>query len=498
LQERLAGGEEITRKELKTIVKEYEKEERKEQKDPDVLSDVTFKIDSGAYKKDSLYWAEVRPIPLTREEVKGYEKADSVSAIEQAKAEGDTLKQSKHKGFQPWDILIGDHYSIGKHSNFQIYTPMGGFNTVEGFNLIYRVAIGTVFQDTNRTRLTVRPLVRYAFSREQFSGYLNLALRNNKWRLDVNSGRYVSQFNSDDPILPIVNTFTTLLMERNLMKIYERNFVDVRYRRNLNAFLSVSSSWSWSDRTQLMNHSDFKLVDRKGIEGYTSNLPFNEETTGVTFPNHQAFTGSLGISARPWLKFRIRNGEKREVQSSTPTISLDYRKGFNNVLGSDVDYDQIELGLKHEFKVGAKGNVHFWLRGGLFLNTSKLYFMDYKHFLGNQTPFITSDPVGSFRLLDYYQFSTADKYFAANVHYQFRKFLVTTIPVIRLAGIRENVFVNYLATPTSGNYTEVGYTIDGILRFFRLEGAAAFRDGKYLGYGFRIGIATNIAGSFAD
>jgi hypothetical protein len=52
-------------------------------------------------------------------------------------------------------------------------------------------------------------------------------------------------------------------------------------------------------------------------------------------------------------------------------------------------------------------------------------------FSGNETPFSTNDPVGGFRLLDYYRFSTDDRYFSANVHYQFRKFLVTTIPVVR-------------------------------------------------------------------
>jgi hypothetical protein len=95
--------------------------------------------------------------------------------------------------------------------------------------------------------------------------------------------------------------------------------------------------------------------------------------------------------------------------------------------------------------------------------------------------------------LDYYRYSTSDKYFTANVHYHFRKFLVTNITWVRLLGITENIFVNYLATPTSKNYTEVGYGIDGILRIFRLEAAAAFSDGKYIDNGFRIGIATNIA-----
>lgn len=498
LQERLAAGEEITRKELKTLVKEYEKEEQKQQKEPEVVSEMSFTIDSAAYKKDSLYWAEVRPIPLTRDEVRGYRKADSLAAIERAKSEGDSLKASRHKGFQPWDILTGDHYKIGKRSNFQIYFPIPGFNTVEGFNTVYRVAVGTILQDTNRTRLTVRPVVRYAFATGRLSGYLNTFLRNRNHRLEVNGGRYIAQFNGDQPIYPIVNTFTTLFLERNLMKIYERDFVEMRYRRKLSPFISVSTNWSMSERREMFNESDFKLVDRKRIEGYTPNRPVNESLEDTGFPRHDAFIGAIGIAARPWLKFRIRNGSRREIDSSSPTISLDYRKGFAGVLRSDIDFDHLEMGVRHEVRIGVKGSMNLWLRGGTFFNKSKMYFMDFKHFPGNQTPFSTSDPVGSFRLLDYYRFSTDVEYFSANVHYQFRKFLVTTIPVVRLAGIRENLFLNYLATPSSKNYTEVGYTIDGILRFFRLEAAAAFRDGKYLGHGFRIGIATSLGVNFAD
>jgi hypothetical protein len=497
LQERIASGEEITRKELKTIIKEYEKDEQKAMKEPEVLSDFSFSMDSTAYEMDSAYWNNIRPIPLTVEEVKGYEKADSVAAIENAKTEGDTLKKSKHQGFQPWDILVGDTYKISKHSNFQIYFPMPGFNTVEGVNLVYRVAFGTVLQDTNRTRFMIRPIMRYAFEREKLTGYLNLSLRNNKYRLELNGGRYVNQFNPETPILPVVNTFTTLLLEKNLMKIYERDFIDLRYRRVVNPFLTVTTDWSWMERSELVNNSDYKLVNRKHIEGYTPNKPVNVELEDTGFPVHQAFTGSVGIVARPWLKFRIDNGHKYPLNNSSPMFSLNYKRGFKDLLDSDVDFDLLELGIKHDIKL-VRGNLDFWLRGGMFLNDSKMYFMDYKHFLGNLTPFSTNDPVGSFRLLDYYLFSTSDKYFVANVHYQFRKFLVTTIPYVRLAGIRENIFVNYLKTPTSQNYTELGYSIDGILRIFRLEAAAAFRDGKYLDYGFRIGIATNLTVNFND
>ncbi|HTF18778.1 MAG TPA: DUF5686 and carboxypeptidase regulatory-like domain-containing protein [Chryseolinea sp.] len=498
LQERLSEGKEITRKELNTMLKDYEKQEQKQQQQPEVISDNTFTIDSGAYKKDTTYWSTVRPVPLTQIEVKGYQKMDSLAVVERKKEEGDTTKSSKHKGFQPWDILIGDSYKIGKHSNFKIHFPMPSFNTVDGWNFVYKVSYGTILQDTNRTRLTITPAFRYAFSREVASGYLDFALRNKKYRLNVQGGRYIQQYNPDEPILPLVNAFTTLLMEKNLMKLYERDYVDVDYQYQLNPYFNVSTSWSWAERRELANTTNYKWVDRSKIEGYTPNAPASDELTDTSFPTHRAFVGSVALTARPWLKYTLRNGHKHEVPNSSPMFKVEYRRAFPNVFNSSIEFDQLELGARHRLSIGVRGNLDFYLRAGMFFNTDAMYFMDYKHFLGNETPFVTSDPVGSFRLLDYYRFSTADKYFAGNLHYQFRKFLVTNIPLVRLAGIRENVFVNYLATPTSMNYTEVGYTIDGILRIFRLEGAVSFQDGKYLDYGFRIGITSNFMGNFSD
>jgi hypothetical protein len=497
LKERLASGEEITRKELKTIIKDYEKEERKEMKEPEVIADFTFRDDSTAYKNDSAYWASIRPVPLTKDEVKGYEKADSVAAVELAKEQGDTVRQSKHKGFQPWDLLLGDSYKVTKHSNFRIYTPMGGFNTVEGWNLIYKIAFGTILQDTNKTRVRITPVFRYAFARETPSGYLNFMTGNRRFRFELEGGRYVQQFNPDDPILPLVNTFTTLLMEKNLMKIYEQDFVNLKFRRVVNARWTVNTNFSWNDRMMLENNSDYKLVDRKSIEDYSVNKPVNHDLLDTAFPHHQAITGDLEIIARPWVKFRSHNGHKFPVRGSSPTLTLQYKKGFE-MAGSDIDYDLVQLGAKHGFNVGARGSIDFSVQAGTFLNNRKMYFMDYKHFLGNQTPFITNDPVGSFRLMDYYLYSTAQRYFAANVHYQFRKFLVTTIPYVRLAGIRENIFLNHLRTASLRDYTEVGYSIDGILRMFRLEGAVSFENGQSRDYGFRIGIATNLTVNFND
>ena len=80
------------------------------------------------------------------------------------------------------------------------------------------------------------------------------------------------------------------------------------------------------------------------------------------------------------------------------------------------------------------------------------------------------------------------------MQYQFRKFLVTQIPILRLTGVKELAFIGYLGTPFSEQYLEVGYGIDNLFRFLRLEAAASFQDGQYQGFGIKIGVATSITG----
>ncbi len=505
LQQRLVEGKEVTRKELNQLVKEYEKAEQKEQKAPEVIEETSYKVDSLAYKKDSTFWADIRPMQLTPEEKRGYKVADSISVEQKKREEGDSLKPSKSKGFQPWDILTGDRYKISKTENFQIHMPWGGFNTVEGWNLIYRLSYykrwvkkDTLNPDSRPkvSRLEITPIGRYAFSRKVFSGILRVDYRSQKRRLTLEGGRYVQQFNNDEPIHPLVNTFTTLFLENNLMKLYERNFVDLKWREQVNQKLAVYTQWTWAHRSELFNNTNWTLIDNRE-KVYTPNAPVNSELVSTGFQPNNAFTGVIGVEARPWQKYRIRNGRKFRVFNSSPTIMAEYRQGFG-ALNSDVKFQQVELGLRQQVKFGIRGTMDIALKAGSFLNSDRMYFMDYKHFLGNRTPFVTTDPVGSFRLLDYYNYSTSDKYFVANVHYHWRKFLITRIPYVRLAGITENIFVNYLATPTSQNYTEVGYGLDGILRIFRLEAAASFQNGNYTGNGFRIGIASNIGVNFDD
>ena len=118
--------------------------------------------------------------------------------------------------------------------------------------------------------------------------------------------------------------------------------------------------------------------------------------------------------------------------------------------------------------------------------------MDYKHFGGNRTIFSNMGAASNFRFLDYYQYSTAGPYFSSIMHYQFRKFLFTQLPVLRFSGIRENLFFNYLKNENAPHYWELGYSLDNLYRIFRVEIGAGFENSTYKRGGIRFGIATFI------
>lgn len=509
VEQRLADGQEVTMKDLRIIVREYEKEDRKRevQEAPELsgIAAITeYKIDSLAPKRDSVYWAVIRPVPLTQYEVKGYNRVDSIALEEAAKAaERDSLGlapdedqssvRSRSK-FKPQELLLGGSYRLSKRSSLSL-TPVVAnlnFNPVEGFHSWTDLRFNTSWK---RKRLVLGFTPRYAAAPNRFSAKGSAEYRfgqaNQLTALRLEGGRYIYQFNPARPISEILNSFYCLFQERNYIRLYEKEYLAATVRKRLRENVSFNAGAEWAQRFIPDNHTS-QVWFGKEDRSYDSNIPLNDEWTGPLPGPEKAFVLHASVEARPWQKYRIRNGVRQAIDDTSPAIGLSYRKGIPGILGSLTDYDLVDLGIKHSFRAGARGKVDIKAEFGIFLNNAYTGFADYRHFMGNRIPIITADPVGSFRLLDYYRHSTAEEYAALHVHYQFRKLLFTRIPKVWLMGIKENVFVNYLATPTSKHYVETGYSLDNILRVFRIEAAVAFQDGRYYDWGIRLGIASNL------
>ncbi|MEP2024704.1 MAG: DUF5686 and carboxypeptidase regulatory-like domain-containing protein [Reichenbachiella sp.] len=486
--EKVQSGKEMTRKELRKLMREYEKLELEKDtvQNVEFVSNIT--VDSLAFKKDSSFWQSVRPIPLSEYEIKGYHKMDSMAVVNKKESEGDTIKTKAGKeNFKIYDLLLGNTYKIGDKTHLELKPLLASlnFNTVEGYNLYYELAYTKTFE--NKSWLEIAPLVRYGFSINQLQSKLKTNYKFGNENLILEGGRYVYQINPDEPIYPILNSLTTLMLESNYMKIYQKEFVSLKYAHKISDKYRIGLSAEYTNRLPMENQTSHTWFNQEDKE-YTPNAPINAELGNTTFLEHQAFLTGLSLTMKPWQKYYIKNKERESINRSSPEITLAYDNAIP-IGDAEISYHKVSADVTHALDIGIRGRLSFRVGGGGFLAKDSLTFLDYNHFMGNRTPIQDVDVVKSYRLLPYYNFSTDGAYFNLLTHYQFRKLFWSRFKFARKRGVKESVFVNYLGTDSAQNYTEVGYSIDNIFRLFRLEGVAAFQDGEYVDWGIRFGVA---------
>jgi len=512
----LATEKDISRKELRKIMKAYQKEElvdkmsvMKDTAKVDVIETLEYSIDSNAYKRDSIYWMEVRPIPLTLFEQRGYQRLDSLSAVESERAKtGDTLtismgsggadfSRNKSGGFAAWDLILGGSYQAGKHVQFGWRSPLESlhFNTVEGYHLSLPFFINRVDEGS---RWHVGPTVHYSFARQRLNGSLAISWSDINPKafgeIKLEMGRVSTQYNPD-AIVPLINDLSSLLWERNYMKVFEQTFARVSWDKKINARNVVEVKAELSQRRGLMNRTFHTYFDKDARE-YTPNFPFNAELGDTKFDTSGLASVHVLWKTEPWLKYRLRNNKRERIDHSSPIISLGYHAGISGLLEHSAAFQQVDLGFQHFWSFGVRGDLSLKLNAGVFWDQKNMTIIDLHHFPGNRTILTTQNPADSYRLLDYYRFSTQSNYLAIYSHYQFRKLLITRLPIARRKGIREAFFMNILETKSSQHYTELGYGLNYLFRILRVEGVVSFLDGKYQDWGVRIGVASNLEGLF--
>lgn len=491
-EKKLMKGEEVTRKELRKLMRKYQKIERKKRDEPVVIGAREIKIDSTAATTDSSYWALKRPIPLTDREIKGYDIQDSL-ALEQKKHDtGDTLNSGKK--FNPKDILLGNTYALGNDNYFRIKNNLTSirFNTVDGWNFKY--AVSYLKRIDASKRLEITPTYRYAFARNQSFGTLKTEYRYGeglkKGKINLIGGYYYRQFNKNEPIATFTDAISSLFVERHYMRVYDRTFIQADWNEKLRHNLTFSPHIIWAHRIETFNNTDLVWFPSDERD-YPPNAPVSIELPNTHFGESKAFKVALAMTYRPWSKY-YRRGEKYFRVNNPPTITARYEKAIPGVLGSSADYGLATLEIKYRFDLNLFGKIDVRTEAGKFIDTRRMDFMDYHHFMGNQTIFTRFAQMKGYSIAPYYTYSTNDAYLSTYINYQFRRFIFSNIRALRITGIKENININHLLTPTINHYTELSYSIDNLFRFFRIDVTTAFLDGVYEDFRIQVGITTDL------
>ena len=438
-----------------------------------------------ANKKDSLYWQEVRPVPLTVEERTDYVKKDSLQIIRKSQKYLDSVDGERNK-LGILDPLLGYSYS-NTYKRWRIsyagVLPELGFNTIQGWNSSAGLSFASWGEDYSST-FNAFVKANYGVDDDQlrFTGGITKRFNRFNYRtLSLTGGRTVQQFNAAQPISPLVNSIATLLWERNYLKAYDLTYARLGYSEELFNGFRFSGSLGYEKRDPLFNQADQVFI--KNDVSYTSNNPLAPaDFDNAAITSHEI--GKLALSARITFDQKYMSypdGKFNMYDSKYPSLTVTAEQGFA-ASESGLNYTQLRAGVSQRLDIGNKGSFGFNLNGGTFFNADNISFVDYQHFNGNQTRVnAEANYLNSFNLMPYYQFSTNESYFEGHLEHNFKGYILGKIPGLRALNFNLVAGAHYLSTATNKPYSELSIGLDnlgiGKFRFLRIDYVKSYFNG---------------------
>ncbi|WP_345230458.1 DUF5686 and carboxypeptidase regulatory-like domain-containing protein [Olivibacter ginsenosidimutans] len=414
-------------------------------------------IDEGVNKKDSAYWANHRPIPLTMEEQQDYIDKDSLRKRRESKSYLDSIDK-KNNRFKPLGFILAgyDYRDRYKKEYVSLGSPLRSllFNSVEGLAINYSLSYSRQIDSTSNRYFRINGRLRYGFANKHVNGVLSTSVPLKKQSLILSGGRDVLDLNNRGSLPVLVNSLYTLLAGENYQKLYEKTFASAWWNYTIPGNIKVGVQAEWAHRHWLPNATDFTFWDRNQHK-LTSNNPLHPEADIPLFEDNNATKISFGLSYDFSSRYESYPSGKRYLPSKYPTLGIQYTKGLKNMLGSDVDYDLLSASIyKSAIGLGLYGKLSFSAAAGKFLRNNRLFYPDFRHFKGNQILF-TDQQLSSFLALDYYRYSTSTSFAEAHTEYNLGGLLTSKIPLLRQLKLEEIVGLHVLHTPELSRYGEL-------------------------------------------
>jgi len=365
-----------------------------------------------AYEKDKDFWKDKRPEPLTEEQryiayrdsiqkvVTSKEYLDSVDA-EYNKITLDKIfwygqgwrKRSKHKSW--W---------FGSVWNYWEPIGVGGMRAGPYFSYFKKFdSQRMVFVNYGST---------YGFRNKDITGSLSVNYLYDPFHLGyigVSGGHQFDLINPYDAFVNLIRRSNFILKDYGTLTTSRELF---------NGFYV---------------HANFSLDSRYPITGLefgslTDSL-FNQPNEPVDFEPYKSFISGIKLSYTPKQAYIKEPKRKIVLGSKFPTFSVYYRKGWNGLFGSDIDFDYIEFGITQQFKLKTLGTSNYRVAAGTFINTRDLRFIDYKY-QRRGDPFLYSNPLYSYQLIPE-TFPTLGWYVESHYLHHFNGAIINNIPFIK-------------------------------------------------------------------
>ncbi len=421
-----------------SFVTMYDKQEANKPAPDSVFSSkVVSEYDHGATKRDSGYWAAIRPVPLLEDEQKDYREKDSVRLRYEDPHFKDSMRRKSNR-FRAGSLLLSGYTFRGRNDDFMLrtnalLTGLVNYNTIEGLNVAPKFRSYLRLDSSNY--LTGALALRYGFENTHFNAIGKLRyLREDKewlgknWSVGLEAGKYVFQFNPNNPLQAFYNTVSTLFYRKNYLKLYERWNARLLFAKNHGTGFKWNAGLGFQKRLPLQNTSTYSFA-KEGVGGFTDNIP--DEFKSYLWEEHNAVIANLSLSYQPGYRYVRYPEYMRSLASNWPVFTLSYQKGIPGLLDSKTDYDKWRFDVRDDVELRLFGTLSYNLAAGGFFSTAYVSIPDLNHINGNQLT-LASPYLESFQTAPYYAFSNKEPlYGEAHLEWYLKGFLTNKIPLLR-------------------------------------------------------------------
>jgi hypothetical protein len=462
----------------------YDNQAVNEEIPDDVFNDkLISSYDKTANKKDTSYWTLKRPVPLQRDEDKDYNVMDSIYKKQQMQVYKDSVTVANNKLKITAILVSGPKFSSKNGADKYTLNPLLlgilNFNSFEGYTVSPKVTCDHLIDSGKYLRGAAA--VRYGFHDRHLDPIARLdyitedrSWRNRSWTIGVQGGKYVFQYDPDNPVLPEFNTVAALFYAGNDLKIYEREEATIHLSRNYGNGLKWNISLSYQQRTPFDSTGysyTYGLLGKPDL-GYTQPVPDRLRAISVWQKNDAALA-HINVSYQPGYRY-VQYPDYKIGFSSLPVFTFTYDKGIPGILNSISDFDKWRFEITHNFRVRRLGNISYNVAAGGFLNTNVVAAPDLMHIYGNRGIGYASPYLRSFQFAQYYAFSNKENlYGEAHVEYNLQGLLSDKIPLMQKARWYFILGNNTFYARQNDYYTEAFIAIDNIgykaFRYLRLD-----------------------------
>lgn len=423
-----------------------------------------------AYERDSTYWEELRPEPLSIEEQRKKFIQDSLVAVYTKKEYLDSIDADFNKiTFLKATFLGFDHRNREKKTQWWLSSVVDCIEPVGIAGPRFGPGFGIFKKFENEQWIDFNSDITVGYLNKDVRGYGRFYHRYNPKKFATYSLYYshdVSTIIGYAPILDYIDP----------SNYYLRDIIGGYHNMELVNGLFFNAGVNWEKRGSI---GDLEFYNFFGDELQTEDP--------IDFDSYFALRTNFSLSYTPGQKFLTEPNRKVILGSRWPTFGLYHEKGWKNILGSSVDFDYVSLTISQEFNVGTLGKSRYRVSGGSFINQDSIYFIDRKFFRESDEGiygWLMSNPLHSFQNL---QDSYETREWYGQVHYihHFNGALVNKIPFMKKTGIKAIAGGGILYLPEYNNlyYQELFFGLERIFKIFRkrlrVGGYAIFSDSNY-------------------